>query len=224
MKRFLFLALTILTISCNDNKLSKIDKAQKNQTISKTNLSAEKTIKSDRLTTSNEILLIDIDKDKVIDSVYIDIKTSQVTCKLSSNNYEKMSSKSIKALNEDSGINKTNSGFEFYNNWMKVGCTNQFRYNPTKKKVELIGMSYYTHGVAVGNGSGESSVNLLTGDYFGKWYYFDEATRTLTKMPFIRTKMNFKSIYLEDFNEEVNYDYFERSEILYSKQREKMYE
>lgn len=42
MNKILFLALTILTISCNDNKSTKNVITQKTDTISKTNLNSEK--------------------------------------------------------------------------------------------------------------------------------------------------------------------------------------
>ena len=85
-------------------------------------------------------------------------------------------------------------------------------------------MSRYEFGNAVNDGSGESSVNLLTGDYIGNWNYYDHLANNeageLVKIPTIKTKMKFKVIHLEDFGEDVYFDYGERCAALYYKQKE----
>lgn len=54
-------------------------------------------------------------------------------------------------------------------------------------------MSRYEFGNATNEGSGESSVNLLTEDYIGNWNYFDHLANNeegeLAKIPTIKTKM-----------------------------------
>lgn len=191
-----------------------------------TNIPLDTTFKSENLDKRGEnfLKIIDIDKDNLKDTVYIDIKTSTISCKLSSNNFEKKSSKPIEMLNFDSGLKATKNGFEFYNNWMRAGYKNQFRYNHNKKKVELIGMSRYYYGNAVGDWGGESSVNLLTGDYIGNWYFFDVEADSLLKMPTIRSKMELKSVFLEGFNEGIYFNYLERCSELYNNQKGRMIE
>jgi hypothetical protein len=136
-------------------------------------------------------------------------------------NYKPVVSKPIEILNETSGIAKTKNGFEFFNSWMRAGYKNQFRYNSKTKKIQLIGMSRYEFGNAVQDGSGESSVNLLTGDYIGNWNYFDIATDRLVKIPTIRKKMKFKPIILEDFSDDTYFNYAEKCAELYSRQKTK---
>ncbi len=81
-------------------------------------------------------------------------------------------------------------------------------------------MSRYEFGNAANDGSGKSSVNLLTGDYIGNWNYYDETKNKLVKIPTIKTKMYFPKIYLEEFNDETNYP--EKCATLYYKYKKIM--
>jgi hypothetical protein len=165
-------------------------------------------------------LVNDIDNDGKKDSIFIEVDKSTIVCKLSTLNYKPVSSKPIEILNEHSGIIETKNGFAFFNDWMRAGYKNQFRFNSKTKKIQLIGMSRYEFGNAVQDGSGESSVNLLTEDYIGNWNYYDIEKDTLIKLPIIRTKMKFKTINLEDFNDESYFNYAEKCAKLYQRQKE----
>ena len=162
-------------------------------------------------------LVKDIDNDGKNDTIFIDVEKSTIVCKLSTLNYESISSKPIEILNEPSGIIETKNGFAFFNDWMRAGYKNQFRYNSKTKRIQLIGMSRYEFGNAANDGSGESSVNLLTGDYIGNWNYYDMEKDSLIKIPTIRTKMKFKTINLEDFSDETYFNYAEKCAELYHK-------
>lgn len=162
-------------------------------------------------------LVKDIDNDGKNDTIFIDVEKSTIVCKLSTLNYESISSKPIEILNEPSGIIETKNGFAFFNDWMRAGYKNQFRYNFKTKRIQLIGMSRYEFGNAANDGSGESSVNLLTGDYIGNWNYYDMEKDSLIKIPTIRTKMKFKTINLEDFSDETYFNYAEKCAELYHK-------
>jgi len=164
-------------------------------------------------------LVKDIDNDGKNDSVFVDVEKSTIVCILSTLNYKSVSSKPIEILNEPSGITETKNGFEFFNDWMRAGYKNQFRYNTQTKKIQLIGMSRYEIGNAANDGSGESSVNLLTGDYIGNWNYSDQETDILIKIPTIKTKMKFKNINFEDFAEETYFNYAEKCAELYHKHK-----
>src|SRR5690606_35089254 len=144
-------------------------------------------------------LVKDIDRDGVNDTVYEDMETSRIVAKLSTKAFEAIRSHPIGILNVNSGITETRNGFEFFNDWMRAGYKNQFRYDPKAKKIQLIGMSLYGFGNAANDGSGTSSVNLLTGDYIGDWNYFDNEKERLISIPTIKTKMKFDRIHLEDF-------------------------
>ena len=165
----------------------------------------------------------DIDFDGIIDTVYIDNEKSVIVCLLSSKNFEKTESKPIEILNLQSGISDAKNGFYFENNWMRAGYKNQFRYNSKSKKIQLIGMTRYEFGNASNEGSGESSVNLLTEDYIGNWNYFDHLANNeegkLAKIPTIKTKMKFKIINIEGFSDETYFNYGKKCDELYYKHK-----
>lgn len=105
---------------------------------------------------------------------------------------------------------------------MRAGYAAQFRYEPKDKKIRLIGMSRYEFGPANNDGSGKSSVNLLTNDYIGEWNYYDLDKSRLIKMPTIKTKMTFKKKFLTDFDESVLYDFGSQCSELYLAKKEKL--
>ncbi len=164
-------------------------------------------------------LMKDLDGDAINDTVYVDNTFSKIVCQLSSQHFRKMQSKEIEILNEQSGLTATKNGFEFFNDWMRAGYTNQFRYDSKSKKIQLIGMSRYEFGNATNDGSGESSVNLLTNNYIGNWNYFDEQHEKLISIPTIKTKMMIPKTYLETFSDQTYFDYAEKCSALYNKQK-----
>lgn len=167
-------------------------------------------------------LLKDIDFDSVKDSIFLDRKESVIVCRLSSEGFKVQKSLPIKYLDEtSSGINETKNGFELNNNWMRSGYSAQFRFEKKDKRIRLIGMDRYEFGNAANDGSGESSVNLLTEDYIGDWNYFDHLANNengeLIKIPTIKIKMPFRKIYLQDFNDEIPYNFTSQCADLYEK-------
>jgi len=165
-------------------------------------------------------LLKDLDNDGIRDSAYLSVEDSTIVCRLSTQNFTKMASKPIEILNFQSGVGDINNGFQFFNHWMRAGCENQFRYNPQTKKMQLIGMNRYEFGNAMNDGSGESSVNLLTGNYTGDWNYYDSEKDTLIKIPTIYANLNFGVINLEDFSQDTYFDYSEKCAALYNSFRQ----
>ena len=170
-------------------------------------------------------LMKDLDNDNIKDIVYLDSIRSTIVCQLSTQQFKIISSKPIKILNINSGVVLTKNGFEFFNDWMRAGYKNQFRYNPKTRNIQLIGMSRYEFGTH-GDGEGESSVNLLTSDYIGNWSYYDFLANNengqIVKIPTIKTKMIFKETNLEDFGEDTYFEFFERCSKLYYQKKENM--
>ncbi|SHE82874.1 hypothetical protein [Pedobacter caeni] len=166
---------------------------------------------SQMLVFGQEKLIKDLDHDGVKDTVYLSGKESIIVCRLSSQKFTKIQSQALANLDDNAGIKATKSGFELFNDWMRTGFKTQFRYNKDTKKVQLIGVSRYSYGGATHDGSGESSLNLLTHDYIGDWNYFNPAANKgsgkLVKIPTIRTKMKFKTVNLESFDLGVYDDY-----------------
>lgn len=157
----------------------------------------------------------DIDFDNVYDTIYVDYDKATIVCKLSSLDFKKTESLPIESLTEQSGVSSSKNGFKYNNIWMRAGYSSQFKYNKKTKKIELIGMSRYEFGNAANDGSGESSVNLLTDDYIGNWNYYDHETDELKKIPSIKTKMYFSPISLETFSEETYSDFAKKCADLY---------
>ena len=87
--------------------------------------------------------------------------------------------------------------------------------------MQLIGMSRYEFGNVLNDDSGESSVNLLTGDYIGNWNFsvWENEDDKLIKIPTIKTKMYFKTINLEDFSQDTYFDYAKKCAELYHKHK-----
>jgi hypothetical protein len=223
---FIILTIVISLIACNNKNTQKTDTISLKNSITSIKDTINETetlpITSDTIFEQTDYLIKDLDNDNIKDSVYLNIKNATIVCKLSSKEFKEISSKPIEILNFHSGVTETKNGFEFFNDWMRAGYKNQFRYNEKTKKIHLIGMSRYEFGNAANDGSGESSINLLTNDYIGDWNYFDLKKDELVKIPTIKTKMKFKTINLEDFGEEVYFGYAEKCAELYYKHKEKM--
>ena len=178
-------------------------------------------------------LVKDIDFDGKKDTIYIDENEYRIVCRLSTQNFKKLKSKKIETSVDNTYIEPKKNGFEIKVNWMRSGYACQFRYEKNEKRIRLIGMSEYAFGNAANDGSGEASVNLLTGDYIGNWNYYDHLVNNekgeLVKIPTIKTKMQLKKIYLEDFDESKYYEVsekfgslVEKHENLERKRRDKM--
>ncbi|RZL39543.1 MAG: hypothetical protein EOO96_00340 [Pedobacter sp.] len=150
-------------------------------------------------------LVKDIDFDGKMDTVYIDETDYKIVCRLSTQNFKKLKSNEIETAGDNTYIEAKKNGFEIRVNWMRAGYACQFRYEKNEKRIRVIGMTEYAFGNAANDGSGEASINLLTGDYIGNWHYYDHLANNekgeLVKIPTIKAKMPLKKIYLEDFDE-----------------------
>jgi len=173
------------------------------------------------ITFSKELIIADVDKDGVNDTIKYDRKNSMLILKLSSNNFKAIKSKRIDYVGSASGIELTKNGFKFYNNQMREGYTCQFRFDKKTNKVQLIGMDRFNDGNAQHDGSGESSVNLLTNKYIGNWNYFDLKNKKLVKIAQIEESLIIPKTYLEGFSEKQPEYYRERCDALYIKYKPK---
>lgn len=171
-------------------------------------------------------LIKDLDFDGIDDSVYYDENSNTVICKLSTQKFKPIVNDVIETYGNGIQIIDAKNGFYLNINWMRAGYSNQFRYNKKTKKMQLIGMSRYEFGNAANDGSGESSVNLLNGDYIGDWNFYDHLANNeegeLIKIPTIKTKMKFKEINFEDFSDGTFFDFADRCSTLYYKEKERM--
>lgn len=167
----------------------------------------------------------DLDGDAIKDKVDYDHVKSQIICRLSTRKFQAIISKANLSDTPDSGVRATKSGFEFYVAYMRSGDAAQFCYDKTAKKIRLVGMSRYEFGPANNDGSGESSVNLLTNNYIGNWnYYYDKNLNDseqgeLLKIPTIKVKMYFPKQYLEDYDGSIQSDYENQCYELYEKHK-----
>ncbi|WP_316735697.1 hypothetical protein [Pedobacter aquatilis] len=151
-----------------------------------------------------DTLNIDLDKDSKTDQVIFDREKAIIIVKLSTHHFKPMFSEQMEIDPVSSGVREKRGSFEFANNWMRAGYTCQFRYNAKAKKMQLIGMTRYEFGPANNDGSGESSVNLLTNNYIGNWNYWDDDENRLVAMPPIKRKMIFAPTYLSGFDSAIS--------------------
>ena len=144
-----------------------------------------------------KILSADFDGDKINDKVYLDSKMGAVVYQLSSQKFKKVSSDQF----EDSGeifFYKAKNGFRMSLNQMRASNAYQFRFEKETGKMRLIGMERDEFGPANNDGSGESSVNLLTNTYIGEWNYWDNHKTELIKIPTIKKKMVLPKAYFDN--------------------------
>jgi hypothetical protein len=146
-------------------------------------------------------LHIDLDHDKIIDSLFFDKEETIIICKLSSQKFKVIKSLPLDIPGDIMMISETANGFSFSCNFMRLGYENQFRYNPKTKKIQLIGINYEAMGNALNNESGQSSWNVLTGKYYGNWNYYDEKKEKLIGIPTVIRKKIIKPVYLETFDD-----------------------
>jgi len=168
---------------------------------------------------AQEKLVADLDGDKIADTVFLDVNSSRIVCKLSSSGFKIIKSGELDLIGDQNSITKTKSGFELSVSFMRAGHACQFRYDATTKKIQLIGMSEYAFGNAANDGSGKGSVNLLTNMYIGEWNAYDEKKQKLVKLPIIKQKMVLGKIYLEKFESKAVEDFAVRSSVLYEEQK-----
>jgi hypothetical protein len=154
---------------------------------------------SDKLDT----LHIDLDKDLVEDSVIFDRNSAKLICKLSTQQFKTVSSKTFDFEKVSSGIHATKKGFKFSNNYMRTGYDSEFAYNKYTGQIQLIEMKRYEFGPANNDGSGESIIDMLTNIYIANWNYYDLKKDKLIKMPPIQRKMILPVIYLSDYSDDI---------------------
>ncbi|MBO6200753.1 MAG: hypothetical protein J6N74_03935 [Chryseobacterium sp.] len=163
----------------------------------------------------------DFDGDNIPDKLYLDSKIGAVVYELSSQKFKKVSSDGFEDIGEIF-FDKTKHGFKVKLNQMREGYAYQFRYEKETGKMRLIGMERYEFGPANNDGSGESSVNLLTNTYIGEWNYFDNQKVKLIKIPTIKKKMVFPKTYFDTLTDEF-YTYMEKDSNYYLAEKKRLY-
>lgn len=88
--------------------------------------------------------------------------------------------------------------------------------------MRLIGMRRTEFGPANNDGSGESSINLLTNDYIADWNYYDVKMSELIKMPSITKKMTFPKTYFDHLGD-VFEKYLEKDLTYYEAEKKRLY-
>lgn len=170
-----------------------------------------------------DTLIKDLDADKYADSIFFDKTSSRIICKLSSQGFEEIKSKELENIDfVMAGIRTLNHGFEFFNNWMRAGYSCFFSYDKARKKIRLTAINRYEFGNAVNDGSGNSSINLITHQYLGNWNYFDEEKEKLVKMPAIKKNLVLPYTDLQNFSEQQVEAYIFKCSDLYETLKTKM--
>ena len=169
---------------------------------------------------AQDILVKVLDLDRIMDTVRLDREDGVIVCRLSTQGFRQTKSRPTDMESNSSYLKETRNGFEFRNNWMRAGYACQFRFDAKMRKMQLIGMNRYEFGNAANDGSGESSVNLLTGDYIGNWNYYDMEHDKLIKMKSIKLKMPLPKTYLDQFSEDTYYNYPNKCAELYGRYKQ----
>ena len=166
-------------------------------------------------------LSFDMDGDRIPDKVYANPESGVVAYRLSSQKFKEVTSTDF----IDSGnifLYKTKNGFRISLTQMRASNAYQFRFEKESGKMRLIGMEREEFGPANNDGSGESSVNLLTNDYIGEWNYWDNSKMELVKMPAIKKKIVFTKVYFDTMNGEFS-NYMEKDSGYYLSEKKKLY-
>lgn len=165
-------------------------------------------------------LTADFDGDSVADKIYYDENNEVIVYELSSQKFKKVTSE----LYEDGELifEKSKNGFKVSVNHMRAGSSLQFRYEKETGKMRLIGMSRYEFGPANNDGSGQSSVNLLTDSYIAEWNYFDNNKTELIKIPTIKKKMILPKVYFDNLKNAYSI-YLEKDVYYYRSEKKRLY-
>lgn len=148
---------------------------------------------------TKQTLSKDLDFDSIADQIIYDPGEGVITCKLSTQGFKPITSPAFGDLEpEQSKVSLTASGFQLSYGFMRWGYGWSFRYDKVAKKIRLIGMNRYDFGNAANDGSGKSSVNMLTNKYEGYWHYYDHKQGKLVAIPVIRKDMIFPKTFLND--------------------------
>lgn len=157
---------------------------------------------------STRQLIKDFDGDKKNDTIYIDSDLHRLICKLSTDNYVKNESNTIKILNFGNTLVATDKGFEFWNNYDRSEYINEFQYNTDLKKMQLIKITRHENNGAT---KGKSTINLLTNEYVGNFTYCKNyehgAKNVYDSLATIKKKIILPQTFLGTFSDLINYDY-----------------
>lgn len=168
----------------------------------------------------NNSVIQDLDGDGKMDSVFYREMNAQIIVKLSTRGFQSIKSPENMAQELNSGIYATKNGFEFYVHHMRAGQALQFGYEKSDKKVRLIGMSRYELGSANNDGSGASSINLLTNQLVGSWNYWDENNQQLIELPEIKARIEIPKTFLSELDGSVFDLYLSKDVALYEQHKE----
>ncbi len=166
----------------------------------------------------------DLDGDGKKDKVYLN--DSRIVCELSSQKNQKHQ-KNRKMLAPEIHpepadfwyLHQTPEGFGLFYHWMRYESSYEFAFDKEAGKMRLTEISHSALGNAVNDGSGESSLDLLTGEYSGTWHYYDVEGDTLIQIPVIEVKMDHPAMYFEDFTDSI---FWEKEIALIQEYREKI--
>ncbi len=163
----------------------------------------------------------DLDNDGRQDTVTYTPGSGVVICRLSTKN-QPVKGDFILPPNGKERITETSNGLGITVNGMRWGYAARYRYEPTTKKMRLIGMRKYNFGPASGDGSGHCSVNLLTDDFIGKWNYFDIKSDSLYQLPAVKSELYLPKIYLSTSEVRAFGKFMDKADALRSFARLKM--
>ena len=102
-------------------------------------------------------------------------------------------------------LSQKNGVIDVHSKGMRGFTYYKFRWDAKAKDFRLIGYDTESFGNAVHDGSGKSSLNLITGAYEAAFNVWDEKKQKLVALPKVNRKLNLgRRIYLKQFGEDAD--------------------
>jgi hypothetical protein len=149
---------------------------------------------------SNRILIKDVDNDLTADTVFFDSERKTIVCLLSRSNFKPVESLPVEEP-DLIVIDEEPNGFSFANHWNSHGFYNYFCYDEATGRMRLreIEQCEWING--------SFRIQFLINFLLETWAYHDRKTNQYLPVPFTETDRQKSAVYLEEFNEKVDFDY-----------------
>lgn len=171
---------------------------------------------------AQDTLEVAIDNDQILDKVWFINQDDNgfITVELSSST-KIVRSKPIEDPSGNIHFGKAKNGFYYYVNFMRSGFSVQFRFNNKTKTIEAIGINSYSFGNAANDGSGESSINLITDSYIDNSRYYDYEKEELIDIPIIKRTLKIGTQNLSDFDGAIVDKFTEQGAVWFNEEKKK---
>ncbi len=152
------------------------------------------------LVAQQQPVITDMDGDGIVDTAFLAEGAGKILCALSSHKFKRVSSKKI-YLSNMNDFYESKNGFSLDIHYNRTDNGYQFMYDKKAGKMRLIGYTCNYLGDITQDGSGGSSINLLTNTYIGNTNHYDEKKDKLIEGRQETIKVKSLPIYLDSFDD-----------------------